>query len=67
MKNWKTTFLGTLAAALFFLNQSGVKVGHVGNTDFIALGAAVAGAATAASAKDKDVTGAGKNAKKVKD
>ena len=63
-KNWKTTLLGTMAAVLFFLNQSGVKVGKVGDSDFIALGAAVAGAAAAATAKDKDVTGIGKNAKR---
>ncbi len=57
MKNWKTTVLGLTAGVLMFLGQSGLKIGHVGNTDFFSLLAPVAVTALGAMSKDHDVTG----------
>ncbi len=57
MKNWKTTLVGTIFAILTFLGGSGVKVGHVGNTDFVAIATAAAAAALGAVSKDNNVTG----------
>lgn len=62
-KNWKTTLAGAVFAVLTFLQGSGVHVGHVGNTDIIAIAQAAAAAVLGAYAKDKDVTGTGTNAK----
>jgi hypothetical protein len=57
MKNWKTTLTGGLFVLLSFFGQSGVKVGRIGTTDWLALAQATAGIAFAAQTKDKDVTG----------
>lgn len=56
--NWKTTLAGAIFAVLMLLQQSGVKIGHIGpQGDFLGVGIAAAAAATGFLAKDKDVTG----------
>jgi len=66
MKNWKTTFWGSLASVLALASHSGVSVGHVGNTDFVTLGATISAIIAATYMKDRDVTGAGEDATRVK-
>lgn len=57
MKNWKTTVFGFILAALVGLQTYGVKIGHVGQGDYIGLATAVAAAGLGASSKDNNVTG----------
>ena len=57
MKNWKTTVFGLILAGLLGLQNYGVKLGHVGQGDYIGLATAVAAAAFGASSKDNNVTG----------
>jgi hypothetical protein len=63
-KNWKTTLAGLLLASSMFLQQSGVKIGHVGNTDVVGLIQIAAAAILGAYSKDKDVSGTGAQAKR---
>lgn len=57
MKNWKTTLWGGLLAILLGLQTYGVKIGHVGNGDYVGLATAIAAGALGVSSKDNNVTG----------
>lgn len=57
MKNWKTSLWGGFLAILLGLQTYGVKIGHVGNGDYLGLVTAVAAAGLGLSAKDNNVTG----------
>jgi hypothetical protein len=50
--SWKTTLFGGILATLLGLQTYGVKIGHVGNGDFVGLATAVAAGALGASSRD---------------
>ena len=57
MKNWKTNLWGGLLAVLLGLQTYGVKIGHVGQGDFVGLATAIAAGGLGLSSKDNNVTG----------
>lgn len=56
-KNWKTNLFGGLLAVVMSLQTYGVKVGHVGQGDFLGLSTAIFAGLLGLSAKDSNVTG----------
>ena len=59
MKNWKTTLFGILLGLSTALSQYGVKIGHVGQGDYLGLVQVIAAIGLGASAKDGNPTGTG--------
>jgi hypothetical protein len=57
MRNWKTSFFGGLLAASMALSQFGVKIGRVGQGDYVGLAQVIAAVGMGWAAKDKNVTG----------
>lgn len=57
MKNWKTTLAGAIFGLLLLLQQQGVKIGHIGDGDWLGVSVAAAAAVAGYVAKDKSVTG----------
>jgi hypothetical protein len=54
--SWRTTLFGFIFAAISIAGQYGVKVGRVGNGDWLGLAQAVAMGGLAASARDNKVS-----------
>ncbi len=54
--SWKTTLFGLILGATAVLGQYGVKLGKVGNGDYLGLVQAIAAMGLGASARDNKVT-----------
>ncbi len=54
--SWRTTLFGLIFAVFGVAQQYGVKVGHVGNGDWLGFGQSIALAAGLASARDNKVS-----------
>ena len=53
-RNWRTTIAGYVLAAGIFCQQNGIKIGHLGATNFTDLATVVAAAILGHQAKDKN-------------
>jgi hypothetical protein len=57
MKNWRTTLFGAILGITMAMSQYGIKIGHVGQGDYLGLIQVAAAILLGGSAKDKNVTG----------
>ncbi len=55
-RSWKTTLFGVILGIVGAAQQYGIKVGHVGNGDWLGLAGIVSAVGLGASARDNNVS-----------